>query len=30
MTPYHESEYHDAMIWAFELAADSVDESHTD
>ena len=27
MTPYRESEYHDAMIWAFELAADSVDEA---
>ncbi len=27
MTPYHESEYHDAMLWAFNLAADSVDEA---
>ena len=23
----HESEYHDAMFWAFSLAADSVDEA---
>jgi hypothetical protein len=27
MTPYHESDYHDAMLWAFSLAADSVDEA---
>ena len=27
MTPYHESDYHDAMLWAFNLAADSVDEA---
>ena len=27
MTPYHESEYHDAMAWAFDLAADSVDQA---
>ena len=27
MTPYHESDYHDAMLWAFDLAADSVDEA---
>ena len=27
MTPDHESDYHDAMLWAFNLAADSVDEA---
>jgi hypothetical protein len=27
VTPYHESDYHDAMLWAFSLAADSVDEA---
>jgi len=27
VTPYHESDYHDAMLWAFNLAADSVDEA---
>ena len=25
MTPYYECDYHDAMLWAFNLAADSVD-----
>ena len=25
MTTHHESDYHDAMLWAFDLAADSVD-----
>ena len=27
MTTHHESDYHDAMLWAFDLAADSVDEA---
>lgn len=27
MSPYHESDYHDAMLWAFNLAADSADEA---
>ena len=27
MTAYHESEYHDAMLWAFNLAADSIDQA---
>ena len=27
MTLHHESDYHDAMLWAFDLAADSVDEA---
>jgi hypothetical protein len=25
VTPYYECDYHDAMLWAFNLAADSVD-----
>ena len=27
MTPYHESDYHDAMLWAFNLAADFIDQA---
>ena len=27
MTPYHKFDYHDAMLWAFNLAADSVDQA---
>ena len=25
MTPYDESDYHDAMLWAFKLAVDFID-----
>ena len=27
VTPYHESDYHDAMAWAFDLAADFIDQA---